>query len=59
MTVLDLNVREQGSGLPLVLLHAFPLHSAMWLEARGGLSDVARDVAEGSATAAELLRADS
>ncbi len=44
MTVLDLHVREQGSGLPLVLLHAFPLHSAMWLDQRNELSDTARVV---------------
>ena len=41
MTV-DLHVREAGSGLPLVLLHAFPLSSAMWLEQRNDLSDVCR-----------------
>ena len=38
MTV-DLHVREAGSGLPLVLLHAFPLSSAMWLGQRNGLGD--------------------
>ena len=27
MTVVDLHVREAGSGLPVVLLHAFPLSS--------------------------------
>ena len=32
--MVDLAFRESGSGLPLVLLHAFPLSSAMWLEQR-------------------------
>ena len=31
----------QGVGRPLVLLHAFPLSSAMWADQRDGLSDVA------------------
>jgi pimeloyl-ACP methyl ester carboxylesterase len=39
MTVVDLHVREVGAGLPVVLLHAFPLSSAMWLEQRNGLGD--------------------
>ena len=34
MAVVPLEHREAGSGLPLVLLHAFPLSSAMWLEQR-------------------------
>ena len=38
MTV-DLHVREAGSGLPVVLLHAFPLSSAMWLEQRNALGE--------------------
>ncbi|MGZ4596828.1 MAG: alpha/beta fold hydrolase [Actinomycetes bacterium] len=38
----DLHVREAGAGRPVVLLHAFPLSSAMWLEQRNELSDVAR-----------------
>jgi pimeloyl-ACP methyl ester carboxylesterase len=42
MTVVDLHVREAGEGLPLVLLHAFPLSSAMWLEQRNDLSDLCR-----------------
>lgn len=42
MTSIDLHVREAGSGLPVVLLHAFPLSSAMWIDQRNGLSDVAR-----------------
>jgi len=37
-----MHVRESGSGLPLVLLHAFPLSSAMWLDQRNALSDIAR-----------------
>lgn len=31
---MELAYRESGTGLPLVLLHAFPLSSAMWLEQR-------------------------
>jgi pimeloyl-ACP methyl ester carboxylesterase len=42
MTVVDLHVREAGTGLPVVLLHAFPLSSAMWLEQRNGLGDAFR-----------------
>jgi pimeloyl-ACP methyl ester carboxylesterase len=38
----ELTYRETGSGRPLVLLHAFPLSSAMWLEQRNGLGDVCR-----------------
>ena len=38
----DLYHRESGSGRPLVLLHAFPLSSAMWLSQRESLSAVAR-----------------
>jgi pimeloyl-ACP methyl ester carboxylesterase len=38
----DLYVRESGAGVPLVLLHAFPLNSAMWLAQREALSDVCR-----------------
>ncbi|QKG25427.1 alpha/beta fold hydrolase [Actinomadura verrucosospora] len=36
MTV-QLYARDVGTGTPLVLLHAFPLSSAMWLEQRQGL----------------------
>ena len=36
-----LPVSSQGAGRPLVLLHAFPLSSAMWADQRDGLSDVA------------------
>ena len=38
----DLYVRESGTGVPVVLLHAFPLNSAMWIAQREGLSDVCR-----------------
>lgn len=37
MTI-ELAYREAGDGQPLVLLHAFPLSSAMWLEQRNALS---------------------
>jgi pimeloyl-ACP methyl ester carboxylesterase len=36
----QLHVREAGEGVPLVLLHAFPLSSAMWLHQRETLSSV-------------------
>lgn len=39
---MELAYRESGSGRPLVLLHAFPLSSTMWLEQRDGLSDACR-----------------
>ena len=42
MPVVDLHVRETGAGVPLVLLHAFPLSSAMWLEQRNDLADTCR-----------------
>jgi pimeloyl-ACP methyl ester carboxylesterase len=42
MPVMDLHVREAGAGVPVVLLHAFPLSSAMWLEQRNDLADVCR-----------------
>jgi pimeloyl-ACP methyl ester carboxylesterase len=35
----DLHVREAGAGLPVVLLHAFPLSSAMWLQQRNSLGE--------------------
>lgn len=41
---MDLSYRESGAGRPLVLLHAFPLSSAMWLAQREGLSAVCRVV---------------
>ncbi|MCY7373734.1 MAG: alpha/beta hydrolase [Spirochaetaceae bacterium] len=44
MTSVELHVRETGSGLPVVLLHAFPLSSAMWMDQRNGLAEVARVV---------------
>jgi len=42
MPVVDLHVRETGAGVPVVLLHAFPLSSAMWLEQRNDLADTCR-----------------
>lgn len=39
---MDLDYREAGAGQPLVLLHAFPLSSAMWLAQREGLGGVCR-----------------
>jgi pimeloyl-ACP methyl ester carboxylesterase len=42
MTVVDLHVRETGEGVPVVLLHAFPLSSAMWLEQRNDLAEACR-----------------
>lgn len=42
--VVPLHVRESGSGLPVVLLHAFPLSSAMWLDQRNGLGKRCRVV---------------
>lgn len=44
MPTVDLHSRESGAGTPVVLLHAFPLSAAMWLEQRNGLGDVARVV---------------
>jgi pimeloyl-ACP methyl ester carboxylesterase len=43
MTV-ALHVREAGAGRPVVLLHAFPLSSAMWLEQRNALGERCRVV---------------
>lgn len=40
----ELYSREAGTGPPLVLLHAFPLSSAMWSAQREGLADAARVV---------------
>lgn len=40
--VVDLHLHEAGSGLPLVLLHAFPLSSDMWRDQRDGLADLCR-----------------
>jgi pimeloyl-ACP methyl ester carboxylesterase len=39
---MELAYREAGAGRPLVLLHAFPLSSAMWLEQREGLAGACR-----------------
>lgn len=39
---MELAFRESGTGRPLVLLHAFPLSSAMWLEQRDLLSSRCR-----------------
>lgn len=39
---IELPATQAGDGRPLVLLHAFPLSSAMWLAQREGLADVAR-----------------
>lgn len=41
MTV-ALHVREAGAGRPVVLMHAFPLSSAMWLEQRNALGERCR-----------------
>ena len=42
--VVDLHYRDAGTGLPVVLLHAFPLSAAMWLAQREGLADTCRIV---------------
>jgi len=42
MTTVELRVQESGEGRPLVLLHALPLSSAMWVEQRYDLADVCR-----------------
>ncbi|MCP2334961.1 alpha/beta fold hydrolase [Actinomadura rupiterrae] len=39
MTAVQLYARDVGTGTPLVLLHAFPLSSAMWLAQREGLAN--------------------
>ena len=39
---MELAYREAGTGQPLVLLHAFPLSSAMWLAQREGLGERCR-----------------
>jgi len=44
VAVVDLAHREVGAGRPLVLLHAFPLSSAMWLAQREGLGPLCRVV---------------
>jgi pimeloyl-ACP methyl ester carboxylesterase len=40
----ELACQDVGAGTPLVLLHAFPLYSAMWVAQRDGLADVCRVV---------------
>lgn len=40
--VVQLYTRSAGSGVPVVLLHAFPLSSAMWLAQREGLAHSCR-----------------
>jgi pimeloyl-ACP methyl ester carboxylesterase len=40
--VVDLYHRDSGTGVPLLLLHAFPLSSAMWLAQREALGDMCR-----------------
>ncbi len=42
MDGVQLYTRSAGEGLPVVLLHAFPLSSAMWLAQREGLSTVCK-----------------
>ncbi|CRK58985.1 Beta-ketoadipate enol-lactone hydrolase [Alloactinosynnema sp. L-07] len=37
-----MHLTDTGSGIPLVLLHAFPFDSRMWDPVRDGLSDVVR-----------------
>ncbi|MGC5012719.1 alpha/beta fold hydrolase [Streptosporangium sp. DT93] len=37
-----LHTRSAGEGLPVVLLHAFPLSSAMWLAQREGLAETCK-----------------
>ncbi|WP_344579771.1 alpha/beta fold hydrolase [Nonomuraea roseoviolacea] len=39
---MQLYTRSAGTGLPVVLLHAFPLSSAMWLAQREGLAAACR-----------------
>ncbi|GAA2206108.1 alpha/beta hydrolase [Nonomuraea monospora] len=39
---MQLYKRSAGTGIPVVLLHAFPLSSAMWLAQREGLAKVCR-----------------
>ncbi|TDD44523.1 alpha/beta fold hydrolase [Nonomuraea terrae] len=39
---MQLYTRSAGTGIPVVLLHAFPLSSAMWLAQREGLANVCR-----------------
>ena len=41
----ELNVRERGSGVPLLLVHGFPLDHSMWQGQLAGLSDICRVIA--------------
>jgi pimeloyl-ACP methyl ester carboxylesterase len=42
---MKLHFREQGTGLPLVLIHGFPLDHTLWLPQLRSLSDMARVIA--------------
>lgn len=42
---IELNVRQQGQGQPLLLVHGFPLDHTMWHEQIDGLSSVCRVIA--------------
>jgi pimeloyl-ACP methyl ester carboxylesterase len=42
VSTVELAVRDVGTGPPLVLLHAFPLSSAMWLAQRESLAPLCR-----------------
>jgi pimeloyl-ACP methyl ester carboxylesterase len=42
MEPMDISYREVASGRPLVMLHAFPLSSAMWLAQREALAETCR-----------------
>jgi pimeloyl-ACP methyl ester carboxylesterase len=42
LVIAELAYQEAGAGLPLVLLHAFPLSSRMWEPQRQGLADACR-----------------
>ena len=40
-----LNVLDEGSGLPIVFVHGFPMSHAMWTEQTAALSDRFRVIA--------------
>jgi pimeloyl-ACP methyl ester carboxylesterase len=42
MSTVELAYEGAGAGQPVVLLHAFPLHSGMWVAQRRGLADRCR-----------------
>lgn len=44
MSTVELHVTESGAGLPVVLLHAFPLSHAMWDHQRAALAGTCRVV---------------